>query len=68
MPKHLKITFDAQVDEEERLTFTSLEANREGETLIAQLQRRKGYKWETVGTMILLRQQDVTYRQLTESK
>jgi len=70
LPKHPKTSFHIQLNEQERLTFASFEGKSDpsGETIIAQLQRRKGENWETVGTIELYRAPDGTYKQLPESK
>ena len=65
-----KASFHVQLNEEERLTFASSEEKIDpsGENIVAQLQRRKGENWETVGTIELYRAPDGTYKQLHESK
>ena len=63
-------SFFIQLNEQERLTFCSSKEKiaPSGENIIAQLQRRKGENWETVGTIELYRAPDGTYKQLNESK
>jgi len=70
LEKNPKASFHIQLNEQERLTFNSFERKNEhsGENIVAQLQRRKGEKWETVGTIELHRAPDGTYKQLPESK
>jgi len=70
LAKRPKASFHVQLNEQQRLTFASFEekSGPSGETIVAQLQRRKGENWETVGTIELYRAPDGTYKQLPESK
>ena len=68
--KRSKASFDIELNKQERLTFASLKERSDpsGENIVAQLQRRKGAEWETVGTIELHRAPDGTYKLLPESK
>ncbi len=70
LPKPTKASFHIQINERERLTLASFEGKSDpsGENIVAQLQRRKGEKWETVGTIELYRTPDGKYKQIPESK
>ena len=70
LAKRPNASFNIQLDEQERLTFASFEEKSDlsGENIVAQLQRRKGEDWETIGTIESYRAPDGTYKQLPESK
>jgi hypothetical protein len=70
LAKRLNASFNIQLNEQERLTFSSFEEKSDlsGENVVAQLQRIKGEDWETVGSIELYRAPDGIYKQLPESK